>query len=70
MPAIEKLTEYVLKFDWFSMSGLTARIYIGHVDGLDGAPPDMTELSDAEIIAGFPQWESVMEVREQYTYSP
>ncbi|MGV7360501.1 hypothetical protein LAUMK4_03009 [Mycobacterium persicum] len=70
MPAIEKLTEYVLNFDWLSLSGLTARIYIGHVDGLGGAPPDMTEFSDAEIIAGFPQWESVMEVREQYTYSP
>jgi hypothetical protein len=28
----------------------------------------MTELSDAEIIAGFPQWSSVIEVHEYYTY--
>jgi hypothetical protein len=68
MPVVEKLPEYVLRFDWLSLSGLAARIYIGHIDGLTGAPPDMTELSDAEIIAGFPQWSSVMEVHEYYTY--
>src|SRR5574337_1458132 len=67
-PAVKKLSEYVLGFDWLSVSGLRAQIYIGHIDGLDGAPPDMTELSDTEIIAGFPQWSSVMEVREHYKY--
>jgi hypothetical protein len=40
----------------------------GHVSGLDGAIPDMGELSDAEIITGFPQWSSVMEIREHYVY--
>jgi hypothetical protein len=68
MPAVKKLPEYVLTFDWLSVSGLAARLYIGRIDGLDGAPPDMTELSDAEIIAGFPQWSSVIEVHEYYTY--
>jgi hypothetical protein len=62
------LPEYVLTFDWLSVSGLAARLYLGRIDGLDGAPPDMTELSDAEIIAGFPQWSSVIEVHEYYTY--
>jgi hypothetical protein len=28
----------------------------------------MVELSDAELIAGFPQWSSVMDVREHYAY--
>ncbi|KAA1247774.1 hypothetical protein F0Q45_22260 [Mycobacterium simiae] len=70
LPGAKKLPEYTLRFDWLSLSGLTARIYIGHVEGLDGAPPDMTELSDAEIIAGFPQWSSVMQVNEHYTYIP
>jgi hypothetical protein len=68
LPVIDKLSEYVLKFDWLSVSGLTANIYLGHVDGLDGAPPDMSQSSDAEIIAGYPQWSSVMEVREHYVY--
>jgi hypothetical protein len=62
------LSEYVLGFDWLSASGLSAQIYLGHIDGLDGAAPDMSELSDAEIIAGYPQWSSMMEVREQYIY--
>jgi hypothetical protein len=69
MPAVKKLPEYVLRFDRLALSGLAAQIYIGHIDGLDGAPPDMTERSDAEIIAGFPQWSSVMEVNEHYTYT-
>jgi hypothetical protein len=68
-PAAKKLPEYVLRFDRLALSGLAARIYIGHIDGLDGAPPDMTDLSDAEIIAGFPQWSSVMEVNDHYTYA-
>jgi hypothetical protein len=65
----EGLQEYVLGFDWLSLSGLAARMYIGYAPGLGDAPPDMTELSDAEIIAGYPQWSSAMEVREYYTYS-
>ena len=69
-PAAKKLPEYVLSFDRLTLSGLATRIYIGHIDGLDGAPPDMTELADAEIIAGFPQWSSVMEVNGYYTYTP
>ncbi|ACC41812.1 Phagosome maturation inhibitor, PmiA [Mycobacterium marinum M] len=70
MPPVENQAEYILKFDWLSISGLTARIYIGHIDGLGDAPPDMTDSSDAEIIAGFPQWSSTMEVHEYYTYTP
>lgn len=62
------LPEYILEFGSLSVSGLNARIYIGHIDGLDAAIPDMTELPDAEIIAGFPQWPSVMDVREHYVY--
>jgi hypothetical protein len=68
LPTIHKLSEYVLGFDWLSASGLSAQIYLGHIDGLDGAAPDMSELSDAEIIAGYPQWSSVMKVREHYVY--
>ncbi|GAB4920399.1 MULTISPECIES: hypothetical protein [Mycobacterium avium complex (MAC)] len=64
------LAEYILKFGRLSVSGLGASIYIGHIEGIDGAPPDMGELSDAEIIAGFPQWSSIMEVRESYSYVP
>lgn len=64
------LAEYILKFGRLSVSGLGARIYIGHIEGIDGAPPDMGELSDAEIISGFPQWSSIMEVREHYSYAP
>ncbi|MEE6178535.1 hypothetical protein [Mycobacterium sp. 050134] len=67
-PSLNQSPEYILTFDWLSVSGLTARIYIGHIDGLDGAPPDMTELTDAEIIAGFPQWSSVLDVCAQYSY--
>lgn len=67
-PVVEALPEHVLGFGGLSVSALSAQIYIGHIGGLDGAPPDMTELSDAEIIAGFPQWSSVMEVREHYKY--
>ena len=66
--ATTKISEYVLGFDWLSVSGLVARIYIGHTDGLDSTPPDMTELSDTEILAGFPQWSSIMDVHEYYTY--
>lgn len=68
-PAIMKVPEYVLNFERLSVTGLAAQICIGNIDGLDGAPPDMTELSDAEIIAGFPQWSSVMEVHDHYTYN-
>jgi hypothetical protein len=69
MPAVKTLQEYVLRFDRLFLSGFAARLYVGHIDGLDGAPPDMTERSDAEIIAGFPQWSSVMEVQEFYMYT-
>lgn len=68
VPTINKLREYILGFDWLSVSGLIAQIYIGHISGLDSAPPDMSELSDADIIAGYPQWSSVLEVREHYIY--
>jgi hypothetical protein len=64
----EKFQEYVLGFDWLSLSGLAARMYIGYTTGLGHAPPDMTELSDAEIIAGYPQWSSKIQIREHYTY--
>lgn len=69
-PAVEnnKLPEYILDFGSLTVSGLTARIYLGHVEGLDEAPPDMTELADNEIIAGFPQWSSLMTVREHYVF--
>jgi hypothetical protein len=68
LPTMHKLPEYILGFDWLSASGLSAQIYLGHIDGLDGATPDMSVLSDAEIIAGYPQWSSILEVREQYIY--
>ncbi|BBZ12618.1 hypothetical protein [Mycobacterium branderi] len=67
-PANNKLPEYIVGFGSLAVSALSAQIYLGHVDGLGEAPPDMTELSDAEIIAGFPQWSSIMEVREHYVY--
>ncbi|WP_067946187.1 MULTISPECIES: hypothetical protein [unclassified Mycobacterium] len=60
--------DYVLRFGRLTVSGQAARIYIGQIEGLGDTPPDMGELGDAEIIAGFPQWSSVMEVREYYTY--
>ena len=62
------VAEYTLVFGRLSVTALSAQIYVGHIDGLDGAIPDMSELSDAEIIAGYPQWSSVMEVREHYIY--
>jgi hypothetical protein len=66
--ANKELPEYILGFDSLRISGLNAQLYIGHVEELDGPPPDMVELSDAELIAGFPQWSSVMDVREHYVY--
>lgn len=60
--------EYKLQLGRLSVSALGAALYIGHVDGLDGAPPDMTELGDAEIIVGYPQWSSIIKVREFYAY--
>lgn len=65
---IDGQTDYILDFGCLSISALSAQIYIGHIDGLDGAIPDMSELSDAGIIAGYPQWSSVMVVREHYVY--
>jgi hypothetical protein len=62
--------EYILEFGSLSVSSLKVQIYIGHIDVLGMGIPDMTELSDTEIIAGFPQWSSQMEVREYYSYSP
>jgi hypothetical protein len=62
------LASYILDFGRVSVSGLAAQIYLGNIEGLDGAPPDMGELSDGEIVAGFPQWSSVMEVREHHMY--
>ena len=66
--AVGPPTDYILQFGRLSVSSKAARIYIGHIEGLGDAPPDMGELPDAEIIAGFPQWSSVMEVREYYSY--
>jgi hypothetical protein len=63
-----ELASYILDFGRVSVSGLAAQIYLGHIGGLDGAPPDMGELSDGEIVAGFPQWSSVMEVRAHHVY--
>lgn len=55
-------------WDRLTASGLRAEIYIGHVEGMDGPPPDMEEEPDSAIIAGFPQWSSVMTVHEHYSY--
>jgi hypothetical protein len=60
--------DYIVEFGRLLVSGLSAQIYIGQVDGLDNGVPDMGELADAEIIAGFPQWSSLMAVREHHTY--
>jgi hypothetical protein len=65
---VKRLPEYVLGFDWLSASGLEAQMYIGHVAGLGGTPPDMGELPDAKLIGGFPQWSSLMTVTEHYSY--
>jgi hypothetical protein len=61
-------SDYILEFGQLSVTGHTAHIYIGHIEGLDGAPPDMGEFSDREIIAGFPQWSSMMAVHEHHKY--
>lgn len=66
--AVDPQGDYVLEFGQLSVSGLSAQIYIGHVAGMDGAPPDMGELSDLEIINGFPQWSSLLEVAEHHIY--
>jgi hypothetical protein len=62
------LASYTLDFGRVTVSGLAAQIYLGQIGGLDAAPPDMGELSDREIVAGFPQWSSVMEVKEHHMY--
>ncbi|WP_374024688.1 hypothetical protein [Mycobacterium sp. HNNTM2301] len=66
--AVGSSPDYILQFGRLSVSGQSARIYIGRIEGLAEAPPDMGELPDAEIIAGFPQWSSLLEVREYYSY--
>ena len=62
------LREYTLEFGSLLVTASRAQMYVGHIEGLDGAIPDMSELSDAEIIAGYPQWSSLMEVREHYVH--
>jgi hypothetical protein len=66
------LTEFTLSraglWDGLTVSGLQVEMYIGHVEGMDDSPPDMGGEPDAAIIAGFPQWSSVMTVREHYRY--
>lgn len=52
-----------------TVTAARARMYLGTVEGLDDrAIPDMTAEPDAEIIAGFPQWSSVLFVTERYCY--
>jgi hypothetical protein len=52
-----------------TVSAIRAEMYVGTVEELDGrAPPNMGEEPDAAIIAGFPQWSSVMTVNEHYRY--
>jgi hypothetical protein len=65
---IDGSPDYILEFGPLFVSGLSAQIYIGRVDGLDDGIPDMGELPDTEIIAGFPQWSSLMAVHEHHTY--
>jgi hypothetical protein len=60
--------EYILNFEWLAVSALGAEMYFGYVEGMDGPPPDMGEESDADLIAGFPQWSSAMTVQEHYSY--
>lgn len=66
--------EYTLRipgimFGALTVSATRAEIYVGNIEELDGQQiPDMTEESDAAIIAGFPQWSSVMTIREHYRY--
>jgi hypothetical protein len=71
-PEESMLTEYTLSraglWDRLTVSGLHAEMYIGHVEGMDGSPPDMGQASNADIIAGFPQWSSMMTIREHYRY--
>jgi hypothetical protein len=61
------MPEYILHFEWLTVSALGAEMYLGYVEGMDGPPPNMGEES-AELIAGFPQWSSVLIVREHYSY--
>jgi transcription elongation factor Elf1 len=52
-----------------SVSASRAQMYVGTIEELDERPyPDMSEESDAAIIAGFPQWSSVMTIHEHYHY--
>lgn len=60
----QQMPEYVVTFGSLLVSALRVLIYVGHIDDLDSAPPDMTELSDEHIIAGFAQWSSVMSVHQ------
>jgi len=48
------MPEYILHFEWLTVSALGAEMYLGYVEGMDGPPPNMGEESDAELIAGFP----------------
>jgi hypothetical protein len=72
IPEPTLIPEYTLTrtgiWDRLAISGLSAEMYVGHVDGMDGPPPAMRADADAAIIAGFPQWSSVMTVNEHYYY--
>lgn len=64
--------EYILcrtgLYDRLAVSAHHARIYVGHVDGMDGPCPDMRQQSNALSTAYSPQWSSVMVVHEHYSY--
>lgn len=66
--AKDEVPEYVLRFESLTVSCLSAQIYLGQVNGMDGPPPDMGEMSDRELIAGFPQWSSIMAVHQHHKF--
>jgi hypothetical protein len=72
VPEDKTIAEYTLTrmglSDSLTVSAHNAELYVGHVERMDGPRPGMCDESDASVIVGFPQWSSVMVVREHYSY--
>ncbi|WP_152990327.1 hypothetical protein [Sphaerimonospora mesophila] len=45
-----------------AIKGRAARYLVGNIEGGDLPPPDFTESTDEEILAGFATWRSLIEV--------
>ena len=72
VPEDKTIAEYTLtrmgSSDSLTVSAHHAELYVGHVEGMDVPRPGMCDESDASVIVGFPQWSSVIVVREHYSY--